>query len=244
MQQITNEDCMQLMRRYPNGYFDLAIVDPPYGIGDFRNRGINKGNYNYIPKSEHVFATVEWNDTIPDKAYFDELFRVSKNQIIWGSEYYQGFIPFTGRIVWDKLNPLDSISQCDIAACSLQGRITIWRYRWAGIMRGQQEVYDKQRIHPCEKPVSLYKYLLNTYANDGDKILDTHLGSGSIAIACHDLGYQLTACEISADYYQSATNRLEEHVKENPVFGWQPAKKKTRTSQVCEQLKQHELFTT
>jgi len=211
--QITNEDCMELMRRTPDGYYNLAIVDPPYGIGDFRNRGKNKGEYNHLPKSEHRFSAVGWNDSIPTKEYFDELYRVSKNQIIWGCEYYGGMIPFSGRLVWDKKQPLHTLSQADIAAVSMQGRVTIWRYLWAGVARERASKYDTNRIHPCEKPVALYKHCLQNYAAPGDRILDTHGGSLSIAIACYDLGFDLTACELDPDYYAAAMKRITTHIR-------------------------------
>lgn len=208
---------MSLMARYPDKHFDLAIVDPPYGLGDFRNRGRNKGKFNFIPKSEHIFDNIQWNDSVPDAGYFSELFRVSKNQIIWGANYYWEHIPFRGAIVWNKKQPLSSISQADIAACSLHNKVAYFEYLWAGVMRQKQEKYDTSRIHPCEKPVSLYKWLLNSYASPGNTILDTHLGSGSIAIACHDLGYALTACEKDERYFRAMKDRLQKHTRQMAI---------------------------
>jgi site-specific DNA-methyltransferase (adenine-specific) len=203
--QITNEDNMALMARYPDKYFDLAIVDPPYGININvsmgRRKGDKKSNY-------HKFAG---NDSeIPNEEYFIELFRVSKNQIIWGGNYMTDFLrPSSCWLLWDK-------------GFSQEVTFAQFEMAWTSFNTSAKK-YDKHpnqlnRIHPTQKPVALYKWLLMNYAKPNDKILDTHLGSGSIAIACHDLGFDLTACELDADYFNSALKRLENHKLQLKIF--------------------------
>jgi len=186
-------DNIELMKEYPNGYFDLAIVDPPYGISVNMNMGRKKGKRkNYEDK--------KWDDNVPSNFYFDELFRVSKNQIIWGGNYFD-LGPTRHFIFWDKQIPQGlSFSDGEMAWTSFD--MAIKKYTLAN--------KQDNRIHPTQKPVKLYKWLLANYAKQGDKILDTHLGSGSIAIACHDLGFDLTACEIDKDYFDKSMKRLND----------------------------------
>jgi site-specific DNA-methyltransferase (adenine-specific) len=200
---ITNEDNMALMSRYPDKYFSLAIVDPPYGIGG----GSNTKKMN-----------VAWDNNIPPKEYFNELIRVSKNQIIWGGNYMSSNIPFNSKhtIIWDKQNGDSFMSDAEIAFTSFNKQTTIfYKLFW---MSNMMKADEKPLIHPTQKPKSLYKWLLSKYAKQGDKILDTHLGSGSIAIACHDLGFDLTACELDTDYYNAAMKRIEDHKKQLVLF--------------------------
>ena len=211
MIEITNEDCMDLMARYPDKHFDLCIVDPPYGIGlemkTYGSKNAKRGDYE----------VKGWNDNIPLPEYFNELHRVSKNQIIWGCNFYGANIKGPGRIVWDKKGRNGVFSQCDIAYQSFNRLNYMFEYAWHGFI--QQDMGHKEtRIHPTQKPVALYKWLLKNYAKPGDKILDTHLGSGSIAIACHDAGYDLTACEIDKDYYEAAMKRLRQHQAQFNLF--------------------------
>ena len=209
MIQITKEDNMDLMARYPDKYFDLAIVDPPYGININvsmgRRKGDKKSNY-------HKFAGGD--SEIPNEKYFNELFRVSANQIVWGGNYMTEFLkPSPCWIVWDKDNGETDFADCELAWTSFNSAVRIFKWKWAGML--QQDMKNKEnRIHPTQKPVALYKWLLTKYAKKGDKILDTHLGSGSIAIACHDLGFDLTACELDTDYFNSAMKRLTDHQKQ------------------------------
>ena len=207
---ITNEDNMDLMSRYEDNYFDLAIVDPPYGIGisgqkevkKSRNQRKRSGSQNRKYHKEK-----KWDNTIPNKEYFKKLFRVSKNQIIWGANYFVKHLNkgTKGWVIWDKQQKGLWSSDGELAYSSfdkptrifLQNRIIL-----------QQE---GGTIHPTQKPVKLYEWLLMNYAKEGDKILDTHLGSGSIAIACHNLGYDLTACELDKEYYEAAMKRIKEH---------------------------------
>lgn len=214
---LYNADCMEVMNGFKDKQFDLAIVDPPYfeGVGDkgfygkeFTKEGRKKGDYKPISN---------WNQGIPTQSYFDELIRVSKNQIVWGVNYY----PFTqmssGRIIWDKNNDASTFSNCEIAYNSLIKHVKIFRYTWNGML--QENMKNKQkRIHPTEKPVQLYKWLLQNYAKEGDKILDTHFGSLSIGIACHDMGFELTAIELDKDYYEQAKKRLMIHQRQLTIF--------------------------
>jgi site-specific DNA-methyltransferase (adenine-specific) len=190
---ITNEDNMELMARYSDKYFDLAIVDPPYGIGISSNP----------VRQQH--DRKQWDDNIPNDAYFKELFRVSKNQIIWGGNYFD-LPPTQGFFIWDKKQPHEfSLAMCEYAWSSIQKPSKMWSL---------SVLKEKGKIHPTQKPIELYKWLLINNANEGDKILDTLLGSGSIAIACHDLGFDLTACELDTDYYNAAIKRLTDHQKQ------------------------------
>lgn len=193
---ITNEDNMELMARYPDKYFDLAIVDPPYGIG------ISSNPLRQKHKKKN------WDDNIPNKEYFLELFRVTKNQIIWGGNYFD--LPSSqGFFVWDKKQPHEfSLAMCEFAWSSIQKPAKMWSL----------SVLKEDKIHPTQKPVELYKWLLKNNAKQGDKILDTHLGSGSIAIAAHDYGFDLTACELDKDYFEAATKRLKQHQSQTKLF--------------------------
>ena len=193
---ITNEDNMELMARYPDNYFDLAIVDPPYGI-DINNSGTH---------FKEKYEIKQWDKATPNDEYFNELKRVSKNQIIWGGNY---FLDRLGNckcfIIWDKkIAEGMSFAMCEMA--------------WTSFKNGAK-IYNKtatqlNRIHPTQKPTELYKWLIDNYAKPNDKILDTHLGSGSIAIACHDLEYDLTACELDTEYFDSAIKRINNHKKQ------------------------------
>ena len=194
---ITNEDNMELMARYEDNYFDLAIVDPPYGIGISSNPVRQKHNKK------------KWDNNIPQKEYFNELFRVSKNQIIWGGNYFD-LPPTQGFFIWDKKQPHDfSLAMCEYAWSSLQKPAKMWSL---------SVLKEKRKIHPTQKPVELYEWLLLNNAKEGDKILDTHLGSGSIAIACHNMKYDLTACELDKEYYDKAMKRLKEHMAQQRLF--------------------------
>lgn len=214
---VTNEDNMQLMARYPDKYFDLAIVDPPYGIGENGQRNLtgNRPTKKWNnPKSQHYKS---FDDSkIPNKNYFNELIRVSKNQIVWGGNYFTEYLkPSKGWIVWDKqVDIKEHLSMCELAWSSFDKKCNKYEYLWAGFKKKHQV----QRIHPTQKPVDLYKWLLDKYAKQGDKILDTHLGSGSIAIACHDYGFELTACELDTEYYEAAKKRFLNHSAQQKLF--------------------------
>ena len=212
---ITNEDNMKLMGRYEDNHFDLAIVDPPYGI-DVTNQSQGKGGG--VAK-KIAYKKTDWDKNAPDTKYFNELIRVSKNQIIWGANHFISRIPYDSScwVVWDKDNGETDFADCELAWASFKTSVRRFKWKWSGML--QQDMKNKEiRIHPTQKPVALYKWLLTNYANEGDKILDTHLGSGSIAIACHDLGFDLTACELDTDYYNAAMKRIEDHKKQLQLF--------------------------
>jgi len=212
---ITNECNMKLMSRYPDNHFDLAIVDPPYGI-DVGNQSQGKGG-GVAKKIDYTVK--DWDKFAPNKEYFNELIRVSKNQIIWGANHFIDKIPFGSPcwIVWDKVNGTTDFADCELAYTSFKTAVRKISWKWAGML--QQDMKNKEvRIHPTQKPVKLYEWLLMKYAKEGDKILDTHLGSGSIAIACHNLGYDLTACELDTEYYEAATKRIKQHQAQITLF--------------------------
>lgn len=205
---LTNEDNMELMARYPDKYFDLAIVDPPYGIN--AEQGTNRASRNQFKDKNYG-----WDKSIPDIKYFDELMRVSKHQIVWGGNYFLNYLGNTRSfIIWDKLNPDRCFADCEFAWCSKDEVARIFKP-----LRVQElNKKDNGKIHPTQKPVDLYKWLLHNYATEGDKILDTHLGSGSIAIACHDYRFDLTACELDKEYFEAAQKRLTNHQKQLTIF--------------------------
>jgi site-specific DNA-methyltransferase (adenine-specific) len=209
---ITNEDNMQLMARYEDNHFDLAIVDPPYGIDVTKNKRLNNNSNN------------DWDNEIPSAEYFKQLKRVSKNQIIWGGNYFIEHLQNTRCYLnWDKLNHSYTYADCEMAWTSFDKNAKIFKYMWDGNRYGFigaiKGVGKKSiRTHPTQKPIALYEWLLMNYAQEGDKILDTHLGSGSIAIACHNLGYDLTACELDKEYYEAAMKRIEQHKQQIRMF--------------------------
>jgi len=212
---ITNEDNMGLMARYEDNHFDLAIVDPPYGIGE---DGGSNGTRGKIAKSK-VYVSKGWDKEPPSIEYFKELKRVSKNQIIWGANHFIDRAPYASScwIVWNKDNGATDFADCELAYTSFKSAVRMFTWKWQGML--QQDMKNKEvRIHPTQKPVKLYEWLLMNYAKEGDKILDTHLGSGSIAIACHNLGYDLTACELDKEYFEAALKRLQDHQAQQRLF--------------------------
>ena len=220
---ITNEDCMDLMARYEDNYFDLAIVDPPYGIGVNKGGHTLAGNGNFKGGNFKVAARKykggEWDNEPPKQEYFTELFRVSKNQIVWGANHFIERMPYNSScwIVWDKDNGESYQADCELAWTSFDKAVRKFTWRWWGLL--QQNMKNKEeRMHPTQKPVKLYEWLLMNYAKEGDRILDTHLGSGSIAIACHNLGFDLTACELDSEYYEAAMKRLKQHKAQERLF--------------------------
>jgi site-specific DNA-methyltransferase (adenine-specific) len=207
---------MELMARYEDNYFDLAIVDPPYGIGfdgEIKEMA-NNTSKKWSNAKGKSYARKKWDNSTPTKKYFNKLFRVSKNQIIWGGNYFD-LKQSSGWIFWDKGVAKDfSLSPGELAWTSYNKSIKKIDLLWAGFRKCE----TTSRIHPTQKPVKLYEWLLMNYAKEGDKILDTHLGSGSIAIACHNLGYDLTACELDKEYYDKAMKRLKEHTAQQRLF--------------------------
>ena len=201
-----NGDCMDYLKKYPDKHFDLAIVDPPYGIGiDGQDKKVCKNpkhNRKYHPKKK-------WDQAIPSQEYFDELVRVSKNQIIFGGNYFVKRLHkgSKGWIVWDKTQRGLTMSDCEIAYSSFDKPTRIYSLNRIAL-------WQEGTIHPTQKPIALYKWILKNYANDGDLILDTHVGSGSSLIACYDYGFNAVGFEIDKDYYKKAKDRLEQHQKQ------------------------------
>jgi site-specific DNA-methyltransferase (adenine-specific) len=210
---ITNEDNMELMARYPDKYFDLAIVDPPYGINAdlFQNELGGKKGFTKNAGTYKKYHSTNWDNKVPNKEYFHELFRVSKNQIIWGGNYFFD-VNLSGIIIWNKLGS-GTFKDGELAKTSFN------TFKIFSMSRADAYINNGDiKIHPTQKPKELYKWILNKYATQGDKILDTHLGSGSIAIACHDLGFDLTACELDTDYFNAAMKRINDHKKQLSMF--------------------------
>lgn len=211
---ITNEDNMILMSRYPDNYFELAIVDPPYGINGDKGIQKNEGKFGF---KKH--KNTNWDNSIPTKEYFDELKRVSKNQIIWGGNYFTEFLPpKMCWLSWFKSQTNFSFSDFELAWTSFDTKCRQFELIRGFDEKGKHYSQDNSRIHPTQKPLALYKFCLEYYAKDGDKILDTHLGSGSIALACHDYGFELTACELDTEYYDKAVQRIQNHVAQQKLF--------------------------
>ena len=203
-EQITlNIDCIEYMRGLPDKAFDLAIVDPPYGININMNMGRRAGRIK-----EH--EEKDWDNSIPDNTYFAELFRVSQNQIIWGGNYMTDYLhPTQGWIFWDKQVPVGvSFSDGELAWTSFQRALKKARVPYSGFQGSEG------KIHPTQKPVKLYEWLLKNYAKVGDKILDTHLGSGSSRIAAYNMGFDFTGCEIDKDYFDKQEERFEHHISQ------------------------------
>jgi len=210
MIEITNEDNMDLMARYSDNYFDLAIVDPPYGIDADVKNSTDKMQTKKSKAKSKKYGSQLWDSDIPTNEYFNELNRVSKKQIIWGANYF-GLVG--GMIYWHKNVTMPTYSTGELAWVSWLNKLDFVNISWHGMI--QHDMSNKEtRIHPTQKPVQLYKWILDKYAKQGDKILDTHLGSGSIAIACHDYGFDLTACELDKEYFEAAMKRLKDHQKQ------------------------------
>ena len=214
-----NMDCMDGMREYPDGYFDLAIVDPIYGdvkVGGYMN-GKSRGGVGPHPEYDYSI----WKQKKTEQAYFDELFRVSKNQIIWGGNYFAEEIGRNSScwIVWDKCNGSTKFADCELAWTSFDSATRLFRFMWNGMMQGKSidqghvmqgnKKLQEKRIHPTQKPVALYTWILQQYAKPGYKILDTHVGSGSSLIACHRMGMEYVGFELVENYYHLANDRLE-----------------------------------
>ena len=215
--EITNEDNMELMARYPDNHFELAIVDPPYGIGFGEFNRTNKATNGDRIKA-NKYKQGDWDSGIPNEKYFKELQRVSTNQIVWGGNYfpYLWKTGCKGFIFWHKANPVPNFSDGELAYTSFNTVARMFDFKYYGNLEGNTSASKK--YHPTQKPVKLYEWLLMNYAKEGDKILDTHLGSGSIAIACHNLGFDLTACELDKDYYDAAMKRLKQHQSQLTMF--------------------------
>ena len=206
-----NADNMEIMKQYPDKYFDLAIVDPPYGI-DINNQSQGKGG-GVAKKID--YTKKDWDKNAPNTEYFKELMRISKNQIIWGANHFISKIPFDSScwIVWDKDNGTTDFADCELAYTSHKTAVRKFKWTWAG-MRQQNMANKQQRIHPTEKPIELYEFCLKNYAQNGFKILDTHLGSGSIALAIDkankldNMNLEFVGIELDTEYFNAAVNRF------------------------------------
>lgn len=208
MREFINADCMQYMPKYPDGYFDLAIVDPIYGDVTAGGYMKNIASTQKLAKVRHYHNSI-WNQKKTGAEYFAELQRVSKNQIIWGGNYFaDNLAPSQCWIVWDK-NNTGRFADAELAWTSFNSAVRIFKYTWNGMIQqaGQKHEY---RIHPTQKPVALYKWLLNKYANKGDLILDTHVGSASSLVACEEMGFNYVGFEIDETYYKLAKQRIDE----------------------------------
>lgn len=202
-----NMDCMDGMKEFPDKYFDLAIVDVPYGIGENGDKNHTRGK---IAKSKDYKAFAGNDLKPPDKEYFEELFRVSKNQIIWGENHFIHLIPYDSScwIVWDKDNGETDFADCELAWTSFNSAVRRFKYRWQGML--QEYMKNKEyRIHPTQKPVALYEWILSRYAKDGDIILDTHVGSASSLIACYNTNHKFVGFELDKHYYELSKKRLD-----------------------------------
>lgn len=209
MIELHNIDCMEYLSTCDDNAFELAIVDPPYGIGEVgqRNKGDRPTAKWKNPKSQ-IYKFFD-DSKIPKQEYFDEVKRVSNNQIVWGGNYFSEKLNASkGWIVWNKKADIkEKLSMAELAWSSFDKKVNVYEHLWAGF----KKKYKVERIHPTQKPVELYEWLLMNYAKEGDRILDTHLGSGSIAIACHNLGFDLVGCELDTDYFNAAQKRLKQH---------------------------------
>ena len=217
-----NMDCMQGMKEFPDKYFDLAIIDTPYGRKEHggRNRSgyVRQKNGSKIFVKDGQYENRKWDNEPPSEDYFNELMRVSKNQIIFGCNYFD-YPLIGGRIVWDKCNDGSDQSDAEIAYCSMNDRIDIFRYMWRGMFQGKSitegttqqgnKRLNEKRIHPTQKPVALYEWLLNRYAKPNDIILDTHVGSASSLIACYNTNHKFVGFELDEYYYKVSKQRLD-----------------------------------
>ena len=218
---LYNKDCMDAIKDMADNQYDLAIVDPPYGGagneninggkrfgGRFDKYKVSRTGGGWANKLDKNKKILDW-DIAPDKQYFDELFRISKEQIIWGGNYF-GLPPNRHFLIWRKLSISENFS---MAMCE---------YAWSSFNKNAKWIeiapQDSNRFHPTQKPVKLYEWILMNYAKEGDKILDTHLGSGSIAIACHNLGYDLDAYEIDKEYYEATMKRFNNHTSQKQLW--------------------------
>lgn len=207
LNKLYNMDCMEGMKQFPDKYFEMAIVDPPYGIGKFTCNAHTTVDGKRIKNKKNYKDDYIWNENIPDKTYFQELERISKRRIIWGANYYNCFENGKGALVWYKGKMTETVSHCEIASLSFQTKVSYVHIDWqSGFFR---EIKEGIQIHPCQKPIKLYEWLLTKYATKGDKILDTHAGSASSLIACYNYKFDFIGFEIDKEYYDKAQTRLE-----------------------------------
>ena len=216
--ELLNVDCMEYMKGLDDNAFELAIVDPPYGIGE---SGKTNKTRSCIAESKDYKPFAGGDLFAPDPSYFDQLKRVSKNQIIWGANHFIDNLPFMCNspcwVVWDKDNGANDFADCELAWCSFKSAVRKFKFTWHGMIQGDMK-NKEVRIHPTQKQVKLYDWLLSNYAKEGDRILDTHLGSGSSAIAAHYGGFEFVGCELDEDYYKSAVERFGSSTAQIDMF--------------------------
>ena len=225
LNKLYNIDCMEGMKLIPDKYFDLAIVDPPYFTGPNKRKFYGR-NVNKLKIRRKNYEPIESWD-IPSKEYFEELKRVSKNQIVWGINYFDYYLG-PGLIIWDKVNGESTFSDCEVAYCSMHNKTKMFRYMWNGMMQGKSiseghimqgdKSRNEVRIHPTQKPVNLYKWILLNYAKQGDKILDTHVGSASSLVACYEMGYEFLGFEKDKNMFHLANKRLIDVINQINFF--------------------------
>jgi site-specific DNA-methyltransferase (adenine-specific) len=223
--ELLNCDCMDYMSGCADNSFDLAVVDVPYGIGESMNDNTSRGKGRGKLQSTALayakdYGRKDWDKQSPGIEYFIELFRVSKNQIIWGANHFISKISFDSPcwIVWDKVNYGNDFADCELAWTSFKTAVRMFRFQWNGLLQGDMKNKEK-RIHPTQKPVALYRWIFQNYAKPGQRILDTHLGSGSSAIAAHYAGLDFVGCELDKEYYDAATKRFKQETRQMTLFG-------------------------
>lgn len=218
--EVFNMDNMEFMRGCKDGQFDLAIVDPPYGINHSTIAGKQSGQkYGNAASAKTAYTTKDWDKNPPQSEYFEQLFRISKNQIVWGANHFISLMPFDAScwIVWDKVNGDNNFADCELAWTSFDSSVRKFSYTWSGMI--QENMKKKEiRIHPTQKPIALYTWLLQKYAKEGDTILDTHLGSGSSRIASWDMKFDFTGIELDKEYFDASVKRFNEHKKHIKLF--------------------------
>lgn len=215
--ELLNIDCMEYMKTVPDKHFDLAIVDPPYGI-DATKMKLGEGGGLY--RKAKTYKRGDWDSQPPKKEYFEELFRISKNQIIWGANHFISLMPKDSPcwLFWDKNNGETSFADGELAWTSFKQPVRKFKFTWSGFIQGKMGDQKEVRIHPTQKPAALYGWILNEFSEPESKIFDSHLGSAGIAIACHDYKFELTGCGIDKDYFDAAVKRLKNHVAQTTLF--------------------------
>lgn len=225
MIELLNIDCLEYMKGVPDKYFELAIVDPPYGIGE---DGSNNHTRSKLAVSKNYKSFHGGDTEAPPQEYFNELLRVSKNQIVWGANHFISRLPIDSScwIIWDKVNGENDFADCELAWTSFKTAVRMVKFMWHGFMQGLDfsgkmngnKSQNEIRIHPTQKPVKLYKWILHNYALEGDKILDTHGGSRSLAIACYQMGFDHVSCEIDKYYHDDSVKRFKEQTMQQSLF--------------------------
>lgn len=209
-------DCMEIMSQVPDKFFDLAIVDPLYGIGVDGKNLIKNNSDRFMKKAKRSH---EWDNSVPDKLYFDELKRISKEQIIWGGNYFLDYLGYCkAPIIWNKKNGDSMYADGEMAWTSmgLPKNLRIWNHQWCGAFKDSERGVDY--FHPTTKPIALYKWLLRNYAHPGDKIFDSHMGSQSSRIACYEGGFDFWGCELDQDYFEAGCKRFETYKLQLKLF--------------------------